>query len=931
MRFPACRAIGARMAAMSAWAVFAFAFLLLTAGYPVAAIAQQTPAITADQLVQLQQMREKSANGGQGGVQNQTTVLEPNAPANPRLPASRLEKILSGRAGIILSQFGYDQLGIGRAVTLPQAGSVQDDYILGPGDEIAVTLRGQENSEIRAAVDRSGRVTLPRLSPVSAAGRNLGDVRRDLVAAIHRAYVSTEGYVALGQVRQIGVLVSGEVNSPGMRTLTGLSTAVDAILVSGGVKKTGSLRRIVIQRGGHEIVVDLYSVLSGQGGAAPVTLADGDRVVVPPLGHVVAVTGWVRRPGIYEISGGAATVRVDALMSLAGGLEVRGRYRLAVMKVAADGRSQMIEIDRGFVGDSEILFVKPAADETVDRATLAGGASLAGQYAARGTKLSEILKSPGALGEDPYTLFGVISRRDPVTRLRMLLPFTPVAVLKGEADIDVLSDDIVRALSVTEARLLFATIEQFDKDRQSSDEALRNPLSDNPARGTEKLNAGESADSAAAAAAAAQSDAGNAVARQMLSRANNQQAAAQADQNAASIPQQMLQQQQPQFDANSPFPDQPGPGDADERKPADGAIVKLSDLALQLKVDPLVLANFLDDHTVNIYGAVHGPGLYLSGPETDVASLLQAAGGLGRWADRGAVEVISTVFDDAAGGARTERKTISLTNGGGALRIAPRDQVRVSEVYTEGNAGAVTLQGQVRHSGTYQIVHGEHLSDLLLRAGGLTDTAYPYGTVFLRRAAAAREQDANRREAQQIEDQLLVAMNRRDAAKLSPEGFAALQGYVNQLRTQKALGRVTVTADPAVLAANPAVDPLLEAGDVVFIPSRPFSVSLMGEVLQRSSIPYQPGLSVSDYIKRAGGFSQFADDSLIFVVLPDGSARRAETSWFGFGDPDIPPGSTIYVARDVSGYDLHQMVVDLTSIFSQLATTAAALAVLSKQ
>jgi protein involved in polysaccharide export with SLBB domain len=258
--------------------------------------------------------------------------------------------------------------------------------------------------------------------------------------------------------------------------------------------------------------------------------------------------------------------------------------------------------------------------------------------------------------------------------------------------------------------------------------------------------------------------------------------------------------------------------------------------------------------------------------------------------------------------------------------------VRINKIFSDADVGNVTVQGQVHHVGTYQIVRGEHLSDLLMRAGGLTDSAYPYGTVFLRRSAAEREQDAFRREATEIEDQLLQAMSRRDPnSKLPPDGFTALQSYVNQVRSQIAVGRVTVAADPTVLAAHPDLDPLLEPDDVIYVPQRPFAVSVLGEVLQPGSVPFRPSMSVSDYLAQAGGYSQFADKSETFLVLPDGSARRVETSWFDFGGDEIPPGSTIFVARDISGIDMSLIITDTTAIFSQLATSAAALAVLSKQ
>jgi polysaccharide biosynthesis/export protein len=367
--------------------------------------------------------------------------------------------------------------------------------------------------------------------------------------------------------------------------------------------------------------------------------------------------------------------------------------------------------------------------------------------------------------------------------------------------------------------------------------------------------------------------------------------------------------------------------------PTNQDVSTVSQLARQLEVDPVAVINFLRDHKVTVGGAVRAAGLYLVGPDSDVASLLEAAGGVSLWANKNAVTVVSTAIDSETGTSRTERRLVSLADGGGASYIvSPYDDVRVNQVFTDIGIGSVTIQGQVRHSGKYQIVRGDHLSDVLIRAGGLTDSAFPYGTVFLRRSAAARERDAYQREAKEIEDQLLVAMSRRDpTAKLPADAYTALQSYVSQIRMQKALGRVTIVADPAVLAANPGMDPLLEPDDVIYVPQRPYSVSILGEVLQPGSIPFGPNMSAADYIDRAGGYSQFARESDTILVLPDGSARRVESSWLDFGGDEIPPGSTIYVARDISGFDLHQIAIESLTIFSQLATTAATLAILARQ
>src|SRR5438067_12131906 len=98
----------------------------------------------------------------------QGQAFQPQAATAAILPQSRLEQIMSSRAGEQLQQFGYDQMGVGRVVSVPETGAVADDYVMGPGDEVVVSLRGQESAEIRATVDRNGQVVLPRLPPIPA-------------------------------------------------------------------------------------------------------------------------------------------------------------------------------------------------------------------------------------------------------------------------------------------------------------------------------------------------------------------------------------------------------------------------------------------------------------------------------------------------------------------------------------------------------------------------------------------------------------------------------------------------------------------------------------------------------------------------------------------------------------------------------------------
>lgn len=971
---------------------------------------------------QLQQLQQQYANQSQ---QNNSAppqslppavILQPAVPIDPRnaLPPSRLEQILSQRAGARLQQFGYDQLGRGSSVEVPQTGAMQDDYVLGPGDEIVVSLCGQENNEFRAIVDRNGQVVLPRLNPIPASGRSFGSFREDVQAAVHRGFVATEASVSVGRVRQVSVTVAGEVNSPGQRIVTGLSSAVDALLLSGGVKKTGSLRAVKIQRNGHVYTVDLYNVLTASGSGGAMRLADGDRILVPPLGRTVAVTGLVRRPGIFELAPGQSAISVKTLLNLAGGQEVRGQYRLSVLRLSPEGASNMMPVEGQAtqLHDSEILFVQLGADHTTSQATLSGGTGLAGAYpVVTGTRLSQVIKSPGALGDSPYTAFGVIVRKDPATLMPMLLAFTPAAVLAGREDQTLQSGDVIRVISTGENQLLSFVVGAYLDGLSEQQNAIRNPLNQkNDAQNSlnnvlaSRSGQTQQLSSVVAVPAGVQRDQitkllniaapGTRLAQRQAEAAQRQ---TEASQGAAAG---LAQQQRggtgylpPSAQgAGTAYVPQIGPADPEEldRMAAQGLnqqavgplanaqpgaqpnnqpnvqgyglnsaasnqdqdparnftdeavesgrfatnreVQTFGQFARQLNIDPLILVNFLVDNRVRLDGAVRGPGYYFVGPNTSLAEVVQVAGGTVSWADESGVELITTAVDRQTGRAASQRATLPLRQGTLASYIVrPGDQVRFGQVFSDVGIGSVTVQGEVRFAGTFTIMRGERLSELMARAGGLTNVAYPYGTVFLRQSAAQVEREGYTRAANEVQNQLVIAMTRIGNDKIDPATFASMQTFVSELRNQQALGRISIVADPSVLASNPAQDPLLEPGDVIYIPQRPSTISVLGQVLQPGSYPYKPGESLGDYIARAGGYASTADESQTFVVLPDGSARRIERSWLSFRAENLPPGSAIVVPRDVTPLDLRQTIIDVSQIFSQFAVAIASVAVLSRQ
>ena len=94
----------------------------------------------------------------------------------------------------------------------------------------------------------------------------------------------------------------GEAEKPGSYTVSGLSTMTNALFVSGGVKKIGSLRNIELKRNGRLVTtLDLYDLLLHGDTSGDRQLMPGDVIFIPPIGNTVSVYGAVRRPAIYEL------------------------------------------------------------------------------------------------------------------------------------------------------------------------------------------------------------------------------------------------------------------------------------------------------------------------------------------------------------------------------------------------------------------------------------------------------------------------------------------------------------------------------------------------------------------------------------------------------------------------------------------------------
>ncbi|HEY8189134.1 MAG TPA: SLBB domain-containing protein, partial [Micavibrio sp.] len=255
----------------------------------------------------------------------------------------------------------------------------------------------------------------------------------------------------------------------------------------------------------------------------------------------------------------------------------------------------------------------------------------------------------------------------------------------------------------------------------------------------------------------------------------------------------------------------------------------------------------------------------------------------------------------------------------GEVKIGPGDSVRVNQKFHKIADNSVMIIGEVEHPGRYDLTPGDKMSDLLRRAGGLTQQAYPDGAIFSRENERRAEESRFRAQAQDLEVKLAAAMSQKEEP--DENKIAAVQGLVTQLRGAEALGRITVESDPAMLAVQPELDILLEAGDRVYIPKRPLTVRVAGEVLSPASLQFRKDKDPRDYIMQAGGFTFDSDKDRTFVIYPDGSAQPLLVNNWNHAPAMIPPGSTIVVPRDPKPFDFIQTAKDVSQILSNLAIT----------
>ena len=286
---------------------------------------------------------------------------------------------------------------------------------------------------------------------------------------------------------------------------------------------------------------------------------------------------------------------------------------------------------------------------------------------------------------------------------------------------------------------------------------------------------------------------------------------------------------------------------------------------------------FGERDSVTISGSVKKPGRYELLSTMTLKDLIVLAEGLKEGAYKVKAEV-SRVNSDPNKPIQIIQVDIddrySADGREGDFKLQSRDIVFIRPDPNFEPQRNVTLSGEVQFPGVYTLEsRTERLSNLVARAGGLKDTAYPEGIVFLRR------QDDPGRIATDLERTLTPTLLEGRVLKQGEVDSSMINlkralGIPDELLRHDDMARIAVDLKRALKHKGDEDDPVLFDGDVIIVPQRPRTVKVSGEVGFPNNVAFKDGEGIGYYIEGAGGLKSTADKGRIFVILANGEVKR---------------------------------------------------------
>jgi protein involved in polysaccharide export with SLBB domain len=778
-------------------------------------------------------------------------------------------------------------------------------YQLGPGDLLTLRYWSEtlEPREVTLRIDPQGALNLPMGGRIIARGQTLPQLEETVRKVLSRVIRNVQVTLTLRELRTMTIIIAGEAYAPGSYQVPAVATLFNALYACGGPSDNGSLRRIQLKRtDGSVHTFDFYRFLLYGDGSQDVPLQPGDVLFIPPVEVQVSISGEVHRPAIYEL---LPTERLRDAIAFAGGVKPSGvAQRVAVTSVRPGEARQLIDAnllasDEAnnpplYDGDKvEVYSIRPVFANIV---TIEGAVDQPGNYALTpGMTVADLVERARGLLEDAYVDRADLFRTNP-DNTQTLIPVRLAQALQRDpqADVPLQRRDRLVVYAIKDVEWMGDRRVQVRGAVQKQGVYYR---ADNMHVQDLLLQAGGVLPNAY-------------VERAFLQRRNPD--GSYGPLLAIDLRKAML------------------------NDPEHNVLLQDRDM---LMVYTREQAQFTPENVVTIDGAVQSPGTYPRAENMRLADLIRLAGGpLPEAAER--VEIakarkpigtppLEVNLAQALSGMDSSNP---LLEDGDVVTVRARGDFRLKPL-------TVYLRGAVKEPGPYTLrAPTERLSDIIKRAGGLLETAYPPAARLMRRpdqVISELQRTLTGRILQVLkvvnEEDYRRALARSDVERVRfaaglaqppiPTSASALLGQtalsspapekvteaatlltrdlVSQARPLKdedllPAGNVRIDLVAALRKPGSEADVEVVDGDIIYIPEKPTTVAVTGAVVVPSAVLYTPNKGVSYYIEYAGGFTSDAARDRILVIRATGEVLPAQkVRTVGLGDIIFVPTKVV--------------------------------------
>jgi len=299
-------------------------------------------------------------------------------------------------------------------VNVPNLGA---NYIIDVGDTFEIMLTGKVESKSELMVSRDGNITVTGVGKINVVGKTLQDAEEHIKAVVETAAFGVDVFTSLSRLRDSQVLILGQVENPGIYTLTGGSTVISALDVAGGITEDGSYRKIEHRRNGELVEsIDLYDVLVFGKFIFENSLRSGDTVFVHPINYQIPVSGGVNVPARYEAMPGET---VEDVIKYASGFSsfFEGYNSISLQRVNLESTKvfdlTLEELSSTLIGPRDSVLVPSFKNQLIPikKVIIEGMVNRPGEYIiSEKDTLSTIIKQAGGYKEGAYVYGSALFR-----------------------------------------------------------------------------------------------------------------------------------------------------------------------------------------------------------------------------------------------------------------------------------------------------------------------------------------------------------------------------------------------------------------------------------------------------------------------------------------------------------------------------------------